>query len=130
MKLTPESMGGPQVLPASFGPEPKIKVNDFGPQILPGQFGPAVKVADNPHNPQILPGYTGPAVPKNQGPEILPAIFGPPQQMLTVPNMQSMFPAATGLPGEPSLHLVDTYQGGPAGLASKFGIRSGWTYGF
>ena len=42
---------------------------------------------------------------------------------------QYMFPAATGMEGEPRYSRVETYQGGPAGTATAFGVRRGWTFG-
>lgn len=89
---------------------------DTGPQILPYAFGPSVKPNTN-NDPQINGG-------PNSG--FTPTVFGTAKRVV---YDNRFFPPATGLPGEPSMMVVDTYQGGNPGRRNPYGVRSGWTFG-
>lgn len=125
MKMSPDL--GPQVLPAAFGPSPKPGL-DSGPQI---NGGPNVGFTPTKWGgPQINPGLpTSDPLAKlgYHGPQINPGIYGQP---VRTRERSRFFPAASGLPGDPSVHQLESYQGGPAGRMNAFRVRSGWTFGF
>lgn len=132
---------GPQVLPSGFGPEirpGKMLEDTYGPQInggpnvssvfKPGTIGPQVN--PGPGDPHTKLGYHGPQI--NPGPG---NVFTRPGQYggvtrVSLPARRGFFPAATGVPGEPSVRAVDSYQGGPGGTVDPYRVRRSWTWGF
>jgi len=121
---------GPQILPASFGPQPSVKLlPDVGPQINPGIGGG--KSSDFT-GPQINPGVGPDPFTKlgYHGPQINPGMYGQPTRVVEQSFRSRFFPSATGLPGDPSLYHLESYQGGNPGAISRFGVRRGWTFDF